>query len=162
MPPRRVIAERHFELSGTWTGTYSISSCWPEAAPNSCTGYAKPGTLTLALVNTGSSLIGTFNSDLLGTLDVAGTVDASGAVTLSGERQGILNCFSVGPIITGVTGGIGDWSASITRTGAIAGSFKQMARQRVSSCYYAMFEYTTQVAELRRDPPPTRSAIDQP
>ena len=139
------------DLTGTWTGSYTIPRCQPTNSPNSCTTYAKPGSMTVILTQQGSSLSGTFRSDLLGTVDISGSVDATGGMTLYGQRLGSINCFSLGPLLLDVVTRVGPWSTPLQRNGTFAGSFSQFAYQTLSSCYKTFFEYNTEVSELRRD-----------
>jgi hypothetical protein len=150
-PPAPVGIQREINVTGTWEGSYVISRCWPTSAPNPCD--TRPGTLTLTLLQDGQVLSGTFKSSRwTNPIDVTGSVDVAGAMTLGGERLGVTNCFSVGPLITGVVARVGDWQTSVTKAGTITGTLKQFELRRVSSCYQALFEYVTEVSALRRDP----------
>lgn len=136
-------------LTGEWTGTYVVTGCSPVNAPNPCTNYVPtvPGTMRLSLTQTGATLAGTFASDQIGAIvPVTGTVDDFGIVHLEGKRPGSWRCFFGGARDLA----LGSWTTQITKSGGLAGSFKQSVQQTLSSCYTTMFAYDTSVISLTR------------
>ena len=140
-------------LSGTWTGTYTVTGCSPTAAPNTCTMYVPktPGAMTLTLTQSGKQLSGTFNSDFLSIpFAVTGTVDDAGRVTLQGTRQDRWSCLGfVGESMDDYAA-VRNWKTEVTKTGDLLGTFTQSARHSLSSCYFTLYDFPTEVISLKR------------
>lgn len=145
--------ERHpftGNLTGQWKGTYTITGCSPTNAPNQCTWYipGQPQQMRLQLTQNGAELTGSFTSERLGADSVAvtGHVDEFGAVTLAGTRRGEYRCFFGGARDLAIE----SWKAEVTKQGGLAGSFRQLVQQTLSSCYTSMYSYDSTIVSLTR------------
>lgn len=140
-------------LTGTWTGRYTITSCTPTTAPHACTNYvpATPGAVTLTLTQSGRQLSGTFTSDFVSlTVPISGAVDEGGKVTLQGTYQAFAQCFGFVSSTLVDTIAVRNWQAEVTKSGEILGTFVQSRRHSLSSCYYTLFDFSTELLSLAR------------
>jgi hypothetical protein len=133
---------------------YTVTGCSPTAAPNRCTGYipATPGAMTVTLTQSGQQLSGTFSSDFLTIpFAVTGTVDDAGHVTLQGTRRDYWSC--LGSFFENSMddySAVRNWKTEVTKTGDLLGTFTQSQRHSLSSCYFTLYDFTTEVISLKR------------
>jgi len=113
---------------------------------------AKPGVITLTLRQDGTSLSGVITSPVLYQVDVSGTVGLDGRVTLAGERRGHTFCFDFPSPNIELLSSLDQWSAALTKTGVLSGSFRQSVLTGIGLCRgRSMYAYTTQAPSIRRD-----------
>jgi len=138
-------------VTGTWSGSYSITSCGATFEVLPCS-YFAPTTNTMRLILTQDdvNVTGTFSSDIMTQpLAVTGSIDSTRTLRLQGSQE-FLQSHCGGPALKLE---IANWTTALDATGSsLTGTFRQSASRYYFSCYWGTIVFQTEIISLRRSP----------
>jgi len=161
-------------VTGTWTGTYQVTSCTANFEVLPCGYFASSpflrgatDSMRLVLMQSGTIVTGTFDSAVTNaftggqSLPVSGSIDSSATLRLQGGQPFKPGCHQIGSQ-NGID--IGDWTTAINDAGtSITGTFRQsITGAYIFSCYVATIDFQSVIVSLTRPPPTGLSPSVEP
>jgi hypothetical protein len=151
-------------VTGTWTGTYQVTSCTANFSVLPCRNFASPpgatNSMRLVLAQTGTIVTGTFDSAFTNAFNgdkplpvpVSGSLDSSATLRLQGGQPFKPGCHEIGSQI-GID--IGDWTTAMNYAGSsLTGVFRQsITGAYIFSCYVGTIDVQSEIVLLTRPLP---------